>query len=169
MIGRIKNIILKKYMDFRLKWFKADKQPLEFSSALKLVKNILLIAPVDHAELDEDVHHFASELYKIIENVRVSTFERSTFRPDDGNWFGLPNDSYMDNFRQENFDLVIDLNVEQDRLCTYICALSGAGLRINLTSGKYDHIYNFHIRSNESKTVSARFESILKYLRSFIK
>ena len=154
-------------MDFRLKWYKSENQALEFPTTIQSVKKILLIAPTDHQELEAQVHDFASGLYTVFKLAQVSTFERSSFRPADGNWFGLPKEEYLDNFRQENFDLVIDLNLEQDRLCTYICALSGAGLRLNLSEGKYDHIYNFHIRTDKTQEIETRLQKVLQYFREF--
>lgn len=152
-------------MDWRLRWFKQENSSLVFPDALRKVKNILLITPSDHPELEEEIHLFASGLYKIFTNAQVSTFDRATFRPADGNWFGLPNEGYLDNFRQAKFDLVIDLNMKQDRLCTYIGALCGAPLRMNLVEGAYDHIYNFHIRINKLQPDVRRLEKTLANLQ----
>ncbi len=155
-------------MDLRLKWFKQDETSVVLPEALQKVKNILLITPADHPELEEEIHTFASGLYEIFRQVQVSTFDRSSFRPADGNWFGLPKEEYLDNFRQGKFDFVIDLNIQQDRLCTYICALSGAPLRMNLCSGEYDHIYNFHIRTNKMQPDVRRLEKTLLNLQKFM-
>lgn len=153
-------------MDLRLRWFKEEDLSVELPGAVRRIKNILLISS-GQKEFEEDVHNFATGLYEIFDTVQVSTFERPSFRPEDGNWFGLPLSAYLDNFRQEHFDLVLDLNPEQDRLCTYICALSGAALRMNLTSGKYDHIYNFHIRTNAAQPMKQRLQRVLDFLKGF--
>ncbi len=168
MLAALKKFILKKYMDFKLKRFKDPSEPAVFPEALRTVKQVLLITPADHPELEGEIQAFASGLYTIFKQVQVSTFDRSSFRPADGNWFGLPNESYLDNFRQEKFDLVIDLNIQQDRLCTYICALINAPLRMNLCSGDYDHIYNFHIRTNKMQPDVRKLEKMLANLKKFM-
>ena len=161
------NQILKKYMDLRLRWFKSEQDDLELPGSIQKVRHILLITPEGHPELELALEQFASQMYKIFENVQVSTFERSSFRPQDGNWFGLPKEEYLDNFRQENFDLVIDLNLEPDRLCTYISALSGAPLRMNLVPGKYDHVYNVQIRTTDLGNAEYKMDKLLDYLKRF--
>lgn len=166
MLAILKRAILKKYMDLRLRWFKEDGPAVELPSAIRDIHNILIISP-GSKEMEEDVHFFASELSREFDPVKVSTFERNSFRPQDGNWFGLPVDAYLENFRQEHFDMVIDLNPEQDRLCTYICALSGGTLRINLASGAYDHIYNFHIRMDKIQPLRKRLQGIIENLKRF--
>ena len=154
-------------MDLRLKWFKSDQDDLELPGSIRNVRHILLITPEGHPELEQVLEAFASELYKIFDNVQVSTFQRSSFRPQDGNWFGLPREEYLDNFRQEKIDLVIDLNLETDRLCTYISALSGAPLRMNLMPGAYDQVYNVQIRPHELGNAEYKMDKILEYLRRF--
>ncbi len=167
MITYIKKLILKKYMDLRLKWFKSGENELELPASIQNVRHILLITPEDHPELELALEQFASALYKIFDNVQVSTFERSSFRPQDGNWFGLPKEEYLENFRQEKIDLVIDLNLEPDRLCTYISALSGAPLRMNLIPGAYEHVYNVQIRTHELGNAEYKMDKMLDYLRRF--
>jgi len=167
LLNYMKKLILRKYMDLRLKWFKTDSSDLELPASIQKVRNILLITPEGYPELETALEEFASELYKIFKDVQVSTFERSSFRPVDGNWFGLPREDYMKNFQQAEFDLVIDLNLKPDRLCTYISALSGAPLRMNLSSGKYDHVYNVQIRTQASGNTEYKMEKMLEYMRRF--
>jgi len=169
LVSRFKNLILKKYIDLRLKWYKDNSPSLEVPSSLRNVKHLLLMVPPKKDKLEAPMREFTSRLHEIFNNVKVSTFKKTSFRPIDGNWFGLPKKDYLDKFCEEKFDLIIDLNQQQDRLCTYICALSGATLRLNFATGRYDHIYNFHIRTNEEQEVIVRLEKILSYLHSFVK
>ena len=104
MLTTIKNNILKNYIDFRLKWFKQDNSIIIFPMVLKNVKNILIIIPADYPEENVEIRTFILGLYKIFRHVKVSTFERSSFRPEDGNWFGLPNENYLENFHRNIFD-----------------------------------------------------------------
>jgi len=154
-------------MDLRLKWFKGETEPLRFLETLGKIKHILLIVPENPAKMENAIQQFSSGLYTVFNDVQISTFERASFRPTDGNWFGLPHEDYLDNFRQEKIDLVIDLNMKTDRLCTYIAALSGARLRMNISMDKYDHIYNFHIRTDEKLSAEIRLKRILENLKEF--
>ena len=166
MIEKIKNILLDRFLDIRLKLVRNNNALFNFPEKIKTIKNVLIIKPSD-SSLESHMHHFTSELYSIFGEVKVSTFERNSLRKSDKNWLGVPNEKYLKNFQDEEFDLVIDLNTKQDKICFYLCALSGAPMRMNLTSGKYDHLYNLHIRTNQSKSLPEQLENILNYLKTF--
>ena len=165
---RTKDFILKKYIGLRLKLFTPEKEAQNFPSLIRSLKNILIIVPPDES-VAESVTRFTSDLYKVFEDAKISTFERSSFRESDGNWFGLPKETYMRQFTEENFDLVIDLTPESDRLSTYICALSGAPLRMRLFEGDFAHIYNLHIRTDPQKPLKEKLRSINEQLHVFKK
>jgi hypothetical protein len=164
----IKNLILERYINFRLKLFKDKEDSLNFPQEIRNVKNILLIIP-ENNEYNTSIQSFISELYKLFDKAEISTFERSSFRKSDGNWFGLPRESYLKNFQDVKFDLLIDLNLPHDNLCTYICALIAPPLRMSWTSGKFDHIYNLQIRSKYQGLIEDKLANILNYFESFRK
>ena len=166
MIERIKNRILQQYIDIRLKLFTPDKEAQDFPRLISGIKNVLILVPAQLA-WEDDIEKFTADLYKIFPEANISTFERKSFRKSDGNWMGLPSEQYMNQFTEENFDLVIDLTPENDRLSTYICALSGAPLRMRLFEGNFPHIYNLHIRTDPQKPLPQRLHSILEHLRVF--
>jgi len=166
MIEKIKNIILDRYIAFRLRVFGKEENAINIPERIRKVKSILLILP-EGKEYNAPVQQFSSRLYRIFKGAQVSTFERSSFRKSDGNWFGLPKESYLKNFQDVNFDLVIDLNQPQDNLCTYICALSGAPLRLAISGGIYDHIYNLQIRSHYKGLMEDQLKNLLNYIKTF--
>lgn len=108
---------------------------------------------------------FISGLNEIFSKAKVSTFQIKDLRLHEQNWLGVPNERYLNELRAEDFDLIIDLNEEPDKICAYICALSRAPVRINLTSGKYDHVYNLYFRSEDDKSVTDRYNLILDNLK----
>ena len=168
MLEYFKGIILDRYISFRLKLFRDNEDSFNFPQEIRNVRNILLIIPEDN-EYSTSIQSFISELYKLFDKAEISTFERSTFRKSDGNWFGLPKESYLKTFQDVNFDLVIDLNQPHDNLCTYICALIGSPLRMSWTEGQFDHIYNLQIRSKYKGLIEDKLANILNYFKSFRK
>ncbi len=166
MIEKIKNLFLNKYLDVRLRFLGNVSGVQNFPEKIGEVKNILVIIPTN-TENKGDYHYFKSKLYRIFDNVKVSTFERDSLRKSDCNWLGVPLEDYLRKFQDDMFDLVIDLNNEQDKICVYICALSGAPLRLNLASGRYDDIYNLRIQSSAGKSLKEQLDNILNYLITF--
>jgi hypothetical protein len=163
---KIKTILLEKYLDFNLKSRRKDENLYVFSEKLKSIKQILVIKPVAGID-DKSLQNFIAGLYAVYPNVQVSTFLRSSLRGSDTNWLGVPNDRYLKNIQEIHFDLVIDLNLQHDTICSYICKLSGAPLRLNLKPGHYDNIYNLYIKSGNSISIDNELQNILKYLRTF--
>lgn len=168
MIDYLKKRILNTYLDLRLKRFK-DEQTYNFPQRMQQIKNILLIVPPGQ-EYGEITQTFASSLYQIFKDVKVSLFERQNFRPTDGNWFGLPRETYLKNFQDEKFDLIIDLNRQPDKLCTYISILTKADLRLSISDDRrYENIYNLNFRATVTDSLQNRMENVLNYFRTFQK
>ncbi|MGD9486666.1 MAG: hypothetical protein AB7W47_01465 [Calditrichaceae bacterium] len=165
MIEHVKSLILEKYLEFRFRKIKNSDELYDFPKMIQNVTHIFVILSAER-DLEKENQEFLSSLYKIFSEARISTFERSSLRKEDMNRLGVPNDQYLKNIQDEKFDLVIDLNVKQDKICSYLTALSGASMRLNLTSGRYDHIYNLHIRGGRENTPTRQFGNILTYLKS---
>ncbi len=168
MIQKLKNILLDNYLSWRLKHLKAIPRAHDFSKELREVKQILIVLP-ETISLDDIQPTFVQQLYEIFgQNVRISTFEKRTFRKEDSTWLGLPKKEYMDIFASEQIDLVIDLNESEDKFCTYVCALLPAPIKVNLAPGTFDHVYNLHIRSDGSKPLAHRLETIIRYFKTLM-
>jgi len=165
---KIRKVLLEKYLDFNLKSFKKSNDPGISSANLKSIKQILVIKPINSVN-EKSIQNFIAGLYAVYPDVQVSTFMRSSLRNSDTNWLGVPHEQYLKNIREIRFDLVIDLNLLHDTICSYICKLSGAPLRLNLKQGDYDNIYNLHIKSSDSGNIDNELQNILKYLKTFAK
>lgn len=144
--------------------FLGNERPLVFSSEMQRVKKILVITPFGE-ELSDTFQNFLKKVVTVFNGSRVSTFDKSSLRKEDFSWLGLPNEQYLKIFKDEHFDLVVDLNTTQDNACSYLAALSGAPMRLNLDSGKNDFIYNLHIKSSDGKNISERLDSIISYFK----
>lgn len=168
MKNLLKNAFLHKYLNFRLKLLQKQDRSYNFASELKNTQKILVILPSEQ-EYTEHMQDFIKRLGSEFKNAKVSTFVSSTLRKTDLSWLGLPNEQYLNLIREENFDLVVDVNTEQDQVCSYLCALSGAPMRLNLTSGTYDFIYNLHIRSDSEKSLDHKLANVISYLTHLTK
>ena len=164
MISKIKQSVLDKIINFRLKVISKQDRAYDFSEQLAKTKNILIIIPAGN-EYSELMQSFTQRIGRLFKVARVSTFVNSSLRKEDLNWLGVPNEKYLRIIRDEQFDLVLDINTKQDTISSYLCALSGAPMRINLTSGEFDHLYNLHFRVKDaSKSTDERLQNIVSYL-----
>ena len=168
MINKIKKALLKRFLNFRLHLLISNQRTYDFSAEIKKVEKILIILPTGD-EYNSDLQDFVSTINKLFSKAKVSTFGRSSLRKSDLSWLGLPSDKYLRIFRDEEFDLIVDGNKVTDSICAYICALSGAPLRLNLTAGPFDAIYNLHVRSKEDKPLAHRLQLIERYLQTLQK
>jgi hypothetical protein len=159
----IKSYFLEKLLNTRLNFSKEKNQSTNFVHNLRTVKRVLIILPRDRAE-EVGIRKYLTALYKVFDNVQVSTLDIFSLRKIDVNWLGLPNQSYLNRIRSENFDLTIDLNSYHDVLCTYITDLIAAPMRLHLMEGKFDKIYNLHIRSSGSTSTDKRCQNLVHYI-----
>jgi len=165
LLNNIKQLLLDRYIDMRLRLTRQADGLLDFPRSVKSVKTVLIV--FTNKLNDEHFYkQFSSGLYAIFGDIKVSAFNPGHLSADDKNWFGLPAEKHLAAVRDEHFDLVVDLNQEQDRLSTYLCAISAAPLKLNLASGRYDHVYNLHFRSSKSATASGLIKNTLNYLKT---
>jgi len=154
-------------MNFKVKILLANERPVDFSHELQRVKKVLVITPSGE-ELSDVFQNFLKKIVEVFSGSRVSTFDKMCLRKEDLSWLGLPNERYLKIFKDETFDLVVDLNTKQDNACSYLAALSGAPMRLNLDSGKNDFIYNLHIKSSTEKKIEERLNSIISYFKFLV-
>ena len=155
-------MLQKKFLDFHFKKIQEQETIYNFSLELKKVKKILVILPSED-EYAVNIQSFVKRLTEIFEKTRVSTFVNSTLRKTDISWLGVPNEQYLKSIQDEQFDLVVDINIVQDRICAYLCALSGASMRLNLAPGEYDYIYNLQFRADPQKQLNEQLNNIISY------
>ena len=140
----------------------------DYSSQLSETKKILIILPVIHQNV-QLVNDFKSNLADAFPKSSISTFGITSLRKTDMNWLGVPGKEYLNNIREEDFDLLIDLNENQDRICTYLSALSNAPMRVHYSEGKFDKIYNLQIRTDINASLNTKIQTLFKYLVRFSK
>jgi RNAse (barnase) inhibitor barstar len=159
----VKNYFLEKLLDTRLHFTRGKSQITNFVKGIKSVKKVLIILPRDRAE-EVQARKYLTALIQVFDKVQVSTLDVFSLRRIDVNWLGIPNDSYLNRIRSEKFDMTIDLNSHHDVLCTYLTGLIEAPVRLHLVEGKFDKIYNLHIRSRMEAPIEKRYQNLVNYL-----
>ena len=163
MVKQFKNLMLNKYLNFRLNYFKSNEDLCDYPAKIGTIKKVLLILPTECKDKTE-YRDFINGLSEVFQKAKISTFQIKDLRLHEQNWLGVPNERYLNELHSQNFDLIIDLNKQPDKICAYICAFSEAPIRINLISGKYDHVYNLYFRSEQEKSIDERYQLILSNL-----
>lgn len=101
---------------------------------------------------------------KEIPALTYSKLEYDFFSTKELNWMGRPNSVIIRNFIEEEFDLLIDLNIHDHFALKYIAALSKASFKV----GKYDesdaYIYDMMIDADNTKTVKYFLRQIDTYI-----
>ena len=159
----IKNYFLERLLDARLYFIKDKNNETDFLDAIRNIKKILVILPIDRSD-EINSRKYIKEIQSSLGKVKISTLDLATLRKNDTNWLGVPNHHYLSKIQGGDFDLLIDLNGYHDRICAYLGALTAAPLRVHASRGKFDKIYNLEIRSAGDSTLDDRYRSILTYL-----
>jgi hypothetical protein len=159
----LKNFFLERLLDTRLYFIKEKGDETNFIEAIRNIKNILIILPLDRSD-EINSRKYIKEMQSSLGKVKISTLDIATLRKNDTNWLGVPNQHYLSKIQDGNFDLLIDLNGYHDRICAYMGALTAAPLRVHASRGKFDKIYNLEIRTSGHSTLDERYKSILNYL-----
>lgn len=165
MLKHIKELLLAKYINLRLRLIKDTDRLCSYPEDILKIRHVLVMTPLDEDDSPQ-CRQFLTGLYDIFLNVRVSTFQRNSLRREDTNWLGVPNKAYLSQLQEEQFDLIIDLNSEQDKINAYLSVLSGAAVRLHLASGKYDPYFNLQLRYSENKSPDEKYQNILNYLKT---
>lgn len=168
MLKFVQNFLIDRLLINRFFLTKQINEVTDYSQQMNEVKKILIILPVIHENVQME-NDFKINLANAFPKSSVSTFGITSLRKSDMNWLGVPGKEYLKNIQDEKFDLLIDLNEHQDRICTYLSALSNAPMRIHFSQGKFDKIYNIQIRTDKNTPLNIKVQTLLNYLVKFSK
>ncbi len=159
----IKNYVLEKLLDTRLYLLKNRSELTDFILKIKNLRKILVIVPRDRAQ-EIVARNYVAKLKEAFPGSKISTLDVFGMRQTDMNWLGVPNNQYIERFRKEKFDLLVDLNSYHDTLCAYLGALIEADMRLHICEGKFDKIYNLHVRTNSNTSLDKRYSQLISKL-----
>jgi hypothetical protein len=159
----IKNFFLEKMISTRLYFVRDNSDITDFFTAVRSVKKILVILPRDRA-LEVMSRKYVSQIHDIFKPAQFSSLDIYNLRKVDVNWLGIPNNSFLSKIKNENFDMILDVNSYHDHLCTYLGVFTDAPLRMHLCEGQFDKFYNIHIRSEQHTSIEKKYKNMIKYL-----
>lgn len=164
MLTAFKHFLIEKFLLAKLMLGRKKQNLTNFGDYMQKVGKILIILPVNkESELSDKT--FVKKVSDIFETARINTFDLNMLRKSDINWLGVPNNAFLNNIRDENYDLLIDINPDHNKLCCYLDALSEAEMRIHLAQGKFDSIFNLQIRSDSDIPLNSKYDTLLNYLK----
>lgn len=160
------------------KFLNKDNAQINFNQEIKSSKKVLLLLPQNEEEIFQSLiiadylltkykdltfflnYQFRNSVDKY-ENATVITFHNQSKT----NFF-LPNKNFRKKIMQMNFDIVIDLNRNEDVFMSAITNIINSKIRIGFRKNNSEHYYNLLIEntSNDSKT---NFNNLLSALKMF--
>lgn len=173
---KIKQLIRNSYIKLELKDNTRERTPNRFNfNAIKTV-GILFDAtsPEDFELLKRYVVYLREHRKKVkvlgffstkqIPEMAFSKLEYDFFSTKELNWFGKPSSVVIQNFIDEEFDLLIDLNVNDLFPLKYISALSKANFKVGKFNENGVEIYDMMIDSDNTKTLKYFLRQIDIYI-----
>jgi len=101
---------------------------------------------------------------KEIPALTYSKLEYDFFSVKELNWMGTPNSVVIRNFINEEFDLLIDLNIHDHFPLKYIAALSKASFKVGKYNENEVEIHDMMIDADNTKTVKYFLRQIDTYI-----
>ena len=82
----------------------------------------------------------------------------------DLNWYGAPGNDYIKEFINKEFDIIIDLTLEDVYVLQYIVALSKSKLKVGRFSKSMQKYYDLMIKNDQKALSDEYIDQILHYL-----
>lgn len=97
----------------------------------------------------------------ILANARIIEKQDLTF-------LGTPTKMLMNEYDGISFDLLVDFNADFNIFATYFASKCNAKLRVCLANPHREAFYNFQVNAFEAKTLTGKYDVLLKYLSKAI-
>jgi hypothetical protein len=101
---------------------------------------------------------------KTIPNYCIAANSGYHFSLTDLNWYGAPRNAYIAEFMNKEFDILIDLNLENYFVTNYITSLSKAKFKVGRQDDGLQESLDMMIKMKPDATVEAFIEQIIHYL-----
>jgi hypothetical protein len=96
-------------------------------------------------------------------NIQYSKVDYDLFSKKSHNWYGKPTDHIVTNFIDEEFDIMIDVNPDNDAVITYIAAMSKAKFKVGRFA-ENDFIHDLMFESPKEKGLKYFLRQVDTYL-----
>ena len=173
---KIKQLVIDKYIQLELKDNPRIIKPHRFD--FNAIKTVGIVFDATNPEDFELLKRYVSYLREHRKKVKVlgffstkqipdlafSKLEYDFFSAKELNWFGKPSSMVIQNFIAEEYDLLIDLNINDHFPLKYISALSKANFKVGKFNEKGVEIYDMMIDSDNTKTLKYFLRQVDIYL-----
>lgn len=165
ILKKIKQVISNGYIKLELKDNPRVRTPIRFD--FNTIKTVGILFDATNPDDFELVKRYVLYLREHRKKVKALGFFSTKQIPDlafskleydfcstkDLNWFGKPSSMVIQNFIDEEYDLLIDLNINDHFPLKYISALSKANFKVGKFNEKGLEIYDMMIDSDNTKTL----------------
>jgi hypothetical protein len=176
IIQKIKQAIANGYLKLELKDNIRERKPNKFS--FPQIKTVGIIFDAASPEDFELVKRYVLYLREHRKKVKVlgyypskripemtySKLEYDFFSAKEINWFGKPTAMVVQNFINEEYDVLLDLNINDHFPLKYITALSKASFKVGKYNEKDIEIYDMMIDSDNTKTLKYFLRQVDLYI-----
>lgn len=176
LLNGIKLSLANRALKQELKSAGVIRKPNQFN--FEKIKTVGIIFDATNAEDYEIVKRYVVYLREHLKKVKVigffsakeipaltySKLEYDFFTTKELNWMGTPNSVIIRNFINEEYDLLIDLNIHDHFPLKYIAALSKASFKVGKFNEKDIEIHDMMIDSDGTKTVKYFLRQIDTYI-----
>jgi hypothetical protein len=104
---------------------------------------------------------------KSIPNYCIAANSGYHFNLKDLNWFGAPNNDYIREFINKEFDILIDLSLDDLFVFKYISGLSRSKFKVGLHSDAHLDCFDLMIKMDQTASLESFIEQIIHYLVIF--
>lgn len=176
ILQNIKQTVAGLYLKLELKDHVRNSKPNKFS--FNQVKTVGILFDASNPEDFELVKRYIQYLRehrkkvkalgyypaKRIPDMTYSKLEYDFFSAKETNWFGKPSAMVIQNFINEEYDLLLDLNIQDHFPLKYISALSKASFKVGKYTQKDVAIYDMMIDSDNTKTLKYFLRQVDVYI-----
>lgn len=162
-------------------FLKQDQQLLKRNRMLfnlQDAKSIGIIFDASNKEDFELVKKYVNYLKEMRKKVKVigffsskevpaltySKLEYDFFTSKQTNWYGKPSDVFIDNFIEEENDILIDLNIHEKFPLKYIAAICKAKFKVGKTIDDTHNIYDLMIQIDQPNSLKYFLRQVDTYL-----
>ena len=127
----------------------------------ELVKNLVK----DLRDQKKDVLALGYVDLKELPAMRFAKLGLDFFTKKDLTWYMKPNHPMVSKFIQQDFDILINLDIEKCFPVNYVAALTKANFKIGRYDKKNSHFCDFLIKTDENTSLKQFIEHVNHYLR----
>ena len=114
---------------------------------------------------DRYIHTLGFVPYKIAPLYIIPTLATDFFTSKDVNWFGKPVNAYVTDFLKRDFDILINLCLEENFTLQYISGLAKAKFKVGISGIRSVEYYDFIIDTKADVSLDDFISEVVHYLK----